>query len=214
MDKHAAVEAVMRAAPVIPVVVIDDPHLAVDMAHALVAGGIPAIEITLRTPRAMECLAQVARQVHGAIPGAGTVLSAAQMRESVEAGAKFLVSPGASPKLLDAADDTAVPLLPGVATPGEMMSLAERGYRHMKFFPAMQAGGPSYLKAVSSPLAHLRFCPTGGVTPQTAREFLALDNVLCVGGSWLAPADALKARDWSRITELAREAAAMARTAA
>jgi len=207
MDKQARIETMMRAAPVIPVVVIDEPKSAVALARALVAGGIPAIEITLRTARAMDCLRAVAAEVEGAIAGAGTVLSRTQIGQVEKAGAKFMVSPGASPRLLDAAEDSPVPLLPGAATPSEMMALAERGYRHLKFFPAEQAGGSSYLKALASPLQQMRFCPTGGITPDLAPRYLALANVLCVGGSWLAPAEKIAKADWSGITALARNAA-------
>ncbi len=200
----------MRSTPVIPVVVIDEPRLAVALAQALVAGGIGAIEITLRTPRALACLAAIANEVEGAIPGAGTVVTPDQMAQAIKVGAKFLVSPGASPNLLDAADACAVPLLPGAATPCEMMALGERGYNHLKFFPASQAGGAGYLKALAAPFPDLRFCPTGGISPQNAREYLGLANVLCVGGSWLAPAERMAAGDWSSITALAREAVALA----
>jgi 2-dehydro-3-deoxyphosphogluconate aldolase/(4S)-4-hydroxy-2-oxoglutarate aldolase len=146
-------------------------------------------------------------KVDGALPGAGTVLSRSQIDQVEKAGAKFMVSPGSSPRLLDAAEDSPVPLLPGAATPSEMMALAERGYRHLKFFPAEQAGGSGYLKALTSPLQQLRFCPTGGITPDLAPRYLSLGNVLCVGGSWLAPADRIASRDWAGIAALARNAA-------
>ncbi len=210
MDKQSQVEQVMRAAPVIPVVVVEEPRIAVELARALVRGGITAIEITLRTARAIDCLAAVAADVEGAIAGAGTVLNPAQFAQAEKAGAKFMVSPGASPRLLKAAAESAVPLLPGAATASEMMALAEQGYRHMKFFPAEQAGGAGYLKALASPLPQLRFCPTGGITPESAPRYLALANVLCVGSSWLAPAERIAAADWPAITALARNAAKLA----
>jgi len=214
MSKHQIakqhfLETLMKAAPVVPVVIVDDPRQAVVMARALVKGGLPAIEVTLRTARALDCLEAIAGEVDGAIPGAGTVLEKAQIKAVEKAGAKFMVSPGTSPKLLDAADESAVPLLPGTATASEMMALGERGYRHLKFFPASVAGGAPYLKALSSPLPQFRFCPTGGISLATAKEYLALPNVLCVGGSWVAPADAVASGDSDRIVQLAREAAAL-----
>lgn len=208
-EKQAAVEATMRAAPVIPVVVIDDVKAAVSLARALVAGGIPAIEVTLRTPRALDCLKAIASEVEGAIPGAGTVLTPYQADAVEKAGARFMVSPGAAPGLLDAAAASPVPLLPGAATASEMMTLMEQGYRHLKFFPASQAGGPPYLGALSSPLPQVRFCPTGGVSAANAPDYLALPNVLCVGGSWLAPAKRIAEEDWAGITQIAAEAAAL-----
>ncbi len=210
ITKQHVLEAMMRAAPVIPVVIVDDPHKAVIMARALVAGGLPAIEVTLRTPRALECLAAIASEVDGAIPGAGTVLEPGQIKEVEDAGAKFMVSPGTSPRLLDAADDSAVPLLPGTATASEIMNLGERGYRHLKFFPASLAGGHQYLKALASPLPHFRFCPTGGISMANAKDYLALPNVLCVGGSWVAPAESIESGDSATIEALARQAAQLA----
>jgi 2-dehydro-3-deoxyphosphogluconate aldolase/(4S)-4-hydroxy-2-oxoglutarate aldolase len=209
VDKQSQLEALMIAAPVIPVVIVDDPAQAVKMARALVAGGLPAIEVTLRTARALDCLSAIAAEVEGAIAGAGTVLDAAQISAVEKAGAKFLVSPGASELLLDAADDGLLPLLPGTATASEMMQLGERGYRHMKFFPASLAGGAPYLKALASPLPRFKFCPTGGISMKNAAEYLTLPNVLCVGGSWVAPAEMLDAGDWTGIEKLAREAAAL-----
>ncbi|GIL01903.1 MAG: ketohydroxyglutarate aldolase [Alphaproteobacteria bacterium] len=211
MDKQQQVEAVMAAAPVIPVVIVDEPAKAVALARALVAGGIPAIEVTLRTPRALECLAAIAAEVEGAIPGAGTVLTSAQVAAVETAGAKFMVSPGAAPKLLEAAAASPLPLLPGAATATEMMALMERGYRHLKFFPASVAGGAAYLKALASPLPQVKFCPTGGISAENAGDYLALPNVACVGGSWLAAEAAVAAGDWDAITKLAQEAAALRR---
>ena len=210
-EKQESVGAVMRAAPVIPVVVIDDPKAAVSLARALVAGGIPAIEVTLRTPNALECLRAISGEVEGAIPGAGTVLTPDQIAAVEKAGAQFMVSPGTAPGLLEAAADSAVPLLPGAVTASEMMAALEQGYRHLKFFPASQAGGADYLKALSSPLPQIAFCPTGGVSVGNAGDYLALPNVLCVGGSWLAPAKRIAEEDWAGITQIAAEAAALSR---
>lgn len=196
----------MTAAPVIPVVVVDDPQTAVALARALVEGGLPAIEITLRTPRAVECIAAVSAEVEGAIAGAGTVLDRRQVEAVEKAGAKFMVSPGASPGLIAAASGSPVPLLPGTATASEMMQLGEAGFTHLKFFPAEAAGGASYLKSIASPLPQFRFCPTGGIGPENAGDYLRLPNVLCVGGSWVAPAGMIAAGDWAGITRLAREA--------
>lgn len=205
--KQQQVEATMRLAAVIPVVIIEDAKHAVPMARALVAGGIPAIEVTLRTPAALDAIRAIAGEVEGAVVGVGTVLTAKDLHAAEQAGARFAVSPGVSPNLLAAADDSALPLLPGVATASEAMSLLERGYRHLKFFPAVPAGGTKLLGAWASPLPQLRFCPTGGIALATAPDFLALPNVLCVGGSWLTPNDKLKSGDWHGIEQLAREAA-------
>ena len=202
-----AVKAVMQAAPVIPVITITSLEAAVPLAKALVKGGLPVIEITLRTELALQAIEQVAKEVEGAIPGAGTVLTRAQMEQSEAAGSQFFVSPGASPKLLEAASDTDVPLLPGVATASEVMNLSEHGYTCMKFFPAGPAGGPNYLKGIGAPLQDVRFCPTGGVSPSNAADYLSLDNVLCVGGPWLAPQKLIEAQDWDAIEALAKEAA-------
>jgi len=207
--KQAQVEATMRLAPVIPVVIIDDVTAAVPMARALVAGGTPAIEVTLRTPAALDAIRAIAQEVEGAVVGVGTLLNAGHLAAAKAAGARFAVSPGVSPKLLDAADDSDLPLLPGAATAGEVMTLIERGYRFLKFFPAVPAGGTKLIGAWASPLPQVKFCPTGGISLSTASDFLALPNVLCVGGSWLTPADKLKAGDWAAIELLAREAASL-----
>jgi 2-dehydro-3-deoxyphosphogluconate aldolase/(4S)-4-hydroxy-2-oxoglutarate aldolase len=207
--KQQHVEATMRLAPVIPVVIIEDARHAVPMARALVAGGTPAIEVTLRTPAALDAIRAIAQEVEGAVVGVGTVLTANDLHAAERAGARFAVSPGMSPNLLAAADDSTLPLLPGIATASEAMALLERGYRHLKFFPAVPAGGAKLLGAWASPLPQIRFCPTGGIALNTAKDFLTLPNVLCVGGSWLTPADKLKAGDWAGIEQLAREAAAL-----
>jgi 2-dehydro-3-deoxyphosphogluconate aldolase/(4S)-4-hydroxy-2-oxoglutarate aldolase len=209
--KQQQVETTLRLAPVIPVVIIEDARAAVPMARALVAGGIPAIEVTLRTPAALDAIRAIAAEVEGAVIGVGTVLSAKDLDAAFKAGARFAVSPGVSPRLLDAADDSELPLLPGVATAGEAMTLLERGYRHLKFFPAVPAGGHKLLGAWASPLPQIRFCPTGGISLANAGDFLALPNVLCVGGSWLTPADKLASGDWAGIEQLAREAATLRR---
>lgn len=206
----ATLDDIASRAPVVPVLMFEDPETAVAIGRALVAGGLPALEITLRTPAALDCIA-ACTAIEGAIVGAGTVLDAVQMDAAVKAGAKFMVSPGASPKLLDAAERAPIPLLPGVATAGEAMTLAERGYRRMKFFPAEPAGGADYLKALASPLPHVKFCPTGGISLEKAGKYLALPNVICVGGSWVVPADAVEARDVARIEALASEAAGLKR---
>ena len=207
--KQQQIETTMRLAPVIPVVVIDDARHAVPMARALVAGGTPAIEVTLRTAAALDAIRAIAAEVEGAMIGVGTVLSARDLHAAQQAGARFAVSPGVSPYLLDAADDSELPLLPGAATAGEVMTLLERGYRFLKFFPAVPAGGTRLIGAWASPLPQVTFCPTGGIGLSTAPDFLALPNVLCVGGSWLTPADKLKGGDWAGIELLAREAAAL-----
>ena len=209
--KQHILESLMRTAPVVPVVIVDDVRRAVAMAKALVRGGLPVIEVTLRTARALDCLEAIAAEVPDAMPGAGTVLEKSQIKAVEEAGARFMVSPGAAPKLLDAAEDSEVPLLPGTATPGEMMTLGERGYRHLKFFPASVAGGSPFLKALASPLPMFRYCPTGGISAANAREYLALPNVLCVGGSWVAPQVAIDNGDVDEIERLARDAASLPR---
>jgi 2-dehydro-3-deoxyphosphogluconate aldolase/(4S)-4-hydroxy-2-oxoglutarate aldolase len=201
--------SLMRLAPVIPVVVIEDARAAVPMARALVAGGVPAIEVTLRTAAALEAVRAIAAEVEGAVVGVGTVLGETDLRAAYEAGARFAVSPGATQRLLDAAEDVPLPLLPGAATASEAMGLLERGYRHLKFFPAVPAGGARLLAAWAGPLPQLRFCPTGGISAASAVEFLALSNVVCVGGSWLTPADKLAAGDWAGIEALARAAASL-----
>lgn len=200
---------VMRDAPVIPVIVLDDPAQAVPLARALVEGGIRMLEVTLRTPAALACIEAIAREVPQAVAGAGTVRSAADAQAARRAGARFAVSPGYTPAVGRACRELGLPLLPGVATGSEIMLAQEDGYTELKFFPAMQAGGPAKLKAWSGPFTDVRFCPTGGVSASNAKEFLSLPNVECVGGSWLTPADAVKAGDWARITQLAREAASL-----
>ena len=202
---------VMQAAPVIPVIVLHDVAHAVPMARALVAGGIRMLEVTLRTPQALACMEAIAKEVPDAVVGAGTVRSAQDAAAAAKAGAQFAVSPGYTRAVGQACRDQGLSLLPGVATGSEIMMAQEDGYTELKFFPAMQAGGPAMLKAWAGPFFDVKFCPTGGVTPGNAAEFLALPNVACVGGSWLVPADALAGGDWARIEALAREAAQLPR---
>ena len=197
---------VMRDAPVIPVIVLTDPVQAVLLARALVAGGIRMLEVTLRTPQALACIEAIARDVPEAVVGAGTVRSAADAQACAMAGARFAVSPGYTHAVGQACRDAGLPLLPGVATGSEIMAAQEDGLTELKFFPAMQAGGPAMLKAWGGPFGDVNFCPTGGVTVENAPAFLALPNVICVGGSWLTPADALAHNSWSRITALAYQA--------
>jgi 2-dehydro-3-deoxyphosphogluconate aldolase/(4S)-4-hydroxy-2-oxoglutarate aldolase len=201
--------SVLDLAPVLPVVVLDDAAVAVPLARALVAGGLRAIEVTLRTPAALDALRAIAAEVPEAVVGAGTVVTPDQVSACVAAGARFLVSPGWTEGLLAAMAASGLPFLPGVSTVSEVMALLERGVREMKFFPAEASGGTAWLKALAGPLPQARFCPTGGITPASAPEYLALPNVGCVGGSWMVPAEAVAARDWARIEELAREAAGL-----
>ena len=197
---------VMRDAPVIPVIVLHDVQHAVPMARALVAGGIRMLEVTLRTPQALACIEAIARAVPEAVVGAGTVRSAADAAAAANAGARFAVSPGYTTDLGAACRAQGLALLPGVATASEIMSAQADGYDALKFFPALQSGGSAMLKAWAGPFGDVLFCPTGGIQPGNAAEFLALANVACVGGSWLVPADALVQGDWERITTLARQA--------
>jgi 2-dehydro-3-deoxyphosphogluconate aldolase/(4S)-4-hydroxy-2-oxoglutarate aldolase len=206
LSGHLTALQVMQDAPVIPVIVLNDVALAVPMARALVAGGIRMLEVTLRTPQALACMEAIAQEVPDAVVGAGTVRSAADAAAAAKAGARFAVSPGYTQTVGQACRDHGLSLLPGVATGSEIMMAQEDGYTELKFFPAMQAGGPAMLKAWSGPFFDVKFCPTGGVTPGNAPELLSLPNVACVGGSWLVPADALAQGDWARIEALAREA--------
>ncbi|MEY4265598.1 MAG: bifunctional 4-hydroxy-2-oxoglutarate aldolase/2-dehydro-3-deoxy-phosphogluconate aldolase [Pseudomonadota bacterium] len=204
---------VMQDAPVIPVIVLNEVAHAVPMARALLAGGIRMLEVTLRTPQALACIEAIAREVPQAVVGAGTVRSRADALAAARAGARVAVSPGYTPAVGQACRDAGLALLPGVATGSEIMLAQEDGFTELKFFPAMQAGGPAMLKAWSGPFFDVKFCPTGGVTPQNASELLALPNVVCVGGSWLVPGDVLASGDWTRITRLAAEARALVRAA-
>lgn len=209
-EMNAASEAVMRLAPVIPVLVIDDAASAADLARALVAGGLPALEVTLRTPAALDAIRAMA-EVPGGVVGAGTLLTWDDVKAAKAAGATFGVSPGATPAIIDACRAEALPLLAGAVTASEVMALLEQGFTIAKFFPAATSGGPAALKAIGAPLPQMRFCPTGGVSLANARDYLSLPNVLCVGGSWVAPAGMIAAGDWAGIEALAREAAALPR---
>jgi len=191
--------------PVIPVVVVEAPEDAPPLAMALLAGGIRVIEITLRTPRALEAVALVARGVPDIAVGVGSVLDPTQLAAARDAGAQFVVTPGTPPALAEALLQTGLPALPGCCTLSEILMLRSAGFRHVKFFPAEPAGGAAYLKAVAGPVADMRFCPTGGIDLARAPAYLALPNVACVGGSWLAPESRIRARDWTGITELARQ---------
>ena len=202
---------VMTDAPVIAVIVLSDLAHAVPLARALVAGGIRMLEVTLRTPVALACIERIARDVPDAVVGAGTVRSPADAQAAVMAGARFAVSPGYTHQLGKVCHDLGLPLLPGVATASEILAAQEDGYGALKFFPAIQAGGVAMLKAWQGPFGDVRFCPTGGVTADNAGELLALANVVCVGGSWLTPADAVAGGDWDRITQLVREACKLPR---
>lgn len=199
--------AIMTAQPVIPVLKIARAKDAVPLARALARGGLPAVEITLRTPDALAAIRAVAAEVPEATVGAGTVLDARQFAEAEAAGARFVVSPGFTGTLAEAAAASAVPLLPGAITPGEIMTAADAGYRLLKFFPAEQAGGAAFLKALASPFSGIRFCPTGGIGAANAASYLALENVICVGGSWVAPDALVAAGEWDEIAALARQAA-------
>ena len=207
--RTVTVDGVMATSPVVPVVVIEDVADAVPLAAALQRGGVGVVEITLRTDAGLEAIRRVAAEVPGLLVGAGTVVSPDQVAASVEAGASFLVTPGSPPRLLDAALDAGLPLLAGAGTVTEMMTLLERGLTAMKFFPAEPSGGRDYLAAVAGPLPQLRFCPTGGITAQSAPGYLAMASVPCVGGSWLTPKAAVREGRWDVVEQLAREAAAL-----
>ena len=197
-----------RLAPVVPVIVVEDLAHAAPLARALVAGGLPALEVTLRTACALDAIRAMA-QVPGGVVGAGTLLTPADVKAAKAAGAMFGVSPGATERLLDACAEHDLPLLPGAATASEIMVLLEQGYTVQKFFPAEQAGGASYLKSIGSPIPQVKFCPTGGISLKNARDYLVLPNILCVGGSWVCPKDKMAAGDWAGVEALAREAAGL-----
>ena len=203
--------SVLHVSPVIPVVTISDPQHAVPVARALADGGVRIIELTLRTDSALESLKRIATEVPDILVGAGTILTPAQADAAVGAGAQFLVSPGVTPALLDHMLTVGVPILPGVATVGEVMAVLERGLTAMKFFPAGPAGGPDYLAAIGAPIPQVQFCPTGGISLDSAPGYLSRPNVSCVGGSWLTPRAVVESNDWDQITRLAREAAGLSR---
>lgn len=200
---------VLEQAGVVPVLVIDKVDDALPLAEALVEGGLNVLEITLRTEAALAAVEEIAKHLPDAHVGTGTVLNGGDIQRSVDAGATFMVSPGATEALLDAAEKTEVPLLPGAANPSEVMRLLERGYHYQKFFPAQAAGGVPMLKSIGGPLAQVRFCPTGGVGPANAADYLALPNVVCVGGSWMAAPKLVKEKNWAEIARLAKEAASL-----
>lgn len=201
------IKEVMTTSPVMPVMVINQLDQAVPLARALVDGGLKVLEITLRTPVALDAIRRIKAEVPDAIVGAGTIINIQTLKDAIAAGAEFIVSPGLTDNLLDAALASGVPILPGVITPSEVMRLLEKGITAMKFFPAEAAGGIPMLKSIGGPLPQVTFCPTGGVNPKNAPEYLALSNVACVGGSWMAPADLVDAGDWTEITRRAAEAA-------
>jgi 2-dehydro-3-deoxyphosphogluconate aldolase/(4S)-4-hydroxy-2-oxoglutarate aldolase len=201
--------SLLARAPVIPVIALDDAGLAEPLAATLVEAGLPLIEITLRTPAALDAIRAVARAVPGAVPIAGTVLDERQIAEVIDAGARMIVTPGTPLALAEALARIDLPVMPGCATPGEAMALSALGFRALKFFPAEASGGPRWLSAVAGPLPHLTFCPTGGVNLGNARDYLALSNVACVGGTWITPGAALRERDFTTIGRLAREAAGL-----
>ena len=203
------VRGLLSRVPVVPVVVVDDLAHAVPVARALVTGGLPVIELTLRTPVALDAIRAIAEEVPEILVGAGTVVSPGQAKEAADAGAEFLVSPGTTPALLAAMAGTGLPFLPGTATVSEVLAVLEAGFTEMKFFPAEASGGAPFLKSIASPVPAARFCPTGGITAATASSYLSLPNVGCVGGSWLTPADALAAGDWARVERLAADAAGL-----
>jgi 2-dehydro-3-deoxyphosphogluconate aldolase/(4S)-4-hydroxy-2-oxoglutarate aldolase len=211
-DASARARDICLLAPVIPVLVIDDLAQARPLAEALVAGGLPVLEVTLRTPIALAAIAEMAK-VPGAVVGAGTLLRPQDVADALAAGATFGVSPGATDRLLSACEDQGLALLPGAATASEVMALYERGYVTQKFFPAESAGGASAVKSIGAPIPQVSFCPTGGIGPGNADDYLKLSNVLCVGGSWVAPAAALKSGDWAQVQDLARKASCLPRAA-
>ncbi len=207
-EQSAKAAEICRLAPVVPVLVIDDLAHAKKLAEALVAGGLPALEVTLRTPVALDAIRAMA-EVPGGFVGAGTLLTPADVKAAKAAGATFGVSPGATDRILDACAEYDLPLLPGAATASEVMVLLEKGYTVQKFFPAEQSGGAAFLKSIGSPIPQVKFCPTGGISLKNARDYLSLSNILCVGGSWVAPKEAMARGDWAEITRLAAEAAAL-----
>lgn len=208
MDRHLFIEQTLAVNPIVPVMVIDRLEDAVPLAEALMAGGIMIMEITLRTDAALDAIKQIARHVPDAVVGAGTVLTPTHLTQVMDAGARFGVSPGVSENLIQAVDAAGFPFLPGVATPSEMINLLDKGYGIQKFYPAEAAGGVSMLSSVASPLPQIRFCPTGGISASNAAEYLALKNVVSVGGSWVAPKFLINKKDWSGITELSKRALA------
>ena len=208
LEQSRSALLICQLAPVVPVLVIDSLDHARDLARALVAGGLPVLEVTLRTPVALDAI-RIMAEVPGGHVGAGTLLTPADVKAAKSAGATFGVSPGATQRLLDACAEAGLPLLPGAATASEIMALLEMGYTVQKFFPAEQSGGAAYLKSIGAPIPQVRFCPTGGIGLKNARDYLSLPNILCVGGSWVAPKEAMARGNWAAITALASEASAL-----
>ena len=208
-DKTETLLSILKSQPVMPVLIIERIEDAVPLARALAAGGLKAIEVTLRTPVALDAIRAIAAESPDTLVGAGTILSPADYEAAVKAGSKFIVSPGATPALFAAAKASDVPFLPGTSSASEILAAREAGLKVVKFFPAEQAGGAPFLKAISSPIADMKFCPTGGISLKNARDYLSLPNVVCVGGSWVAPKELVAAGDWAGITKLAAEAAAL-----
>jgi 2-dehydro-3-deoxyphosphogluconate aldolase/(4S)-4-hydroxy-2-oxoglutarate aldolase len=204
-------EEIFAAGPVVPVLVINDVEKAVPLAKALMAGGIRVLEVTLRTPSAIDVIKRIAQEVPDSLIGAGTVTNAQQLKAVVDAGAKFAISPGMTADLLKAGMDSEIPLIPGISSTSDLMKGKDAGYTHMKFFPAEASGGVKAIKSISGPFPDITFCPTGGIGPTNYHDYLSLNNVKCVGGSWLAPDDAIESGDWDRITQLAKEAVAGAK---
>ena len=203
-------QVLKRARPVLPVLVIEDVSLALDLAGALYAGGVEVLEVTLRTPRALDALAAIRKELPQLLVGAGTLIHTEQFLEARDAGAQFAVSPGCTERLAAAAEDSGLPYLPGVMTPSEVLLALEYGYRSLKLFPANGSTSVKMLKSFKGPFTGIRFCPTGGVTPDNLLSFLRLPNVACVGGTWIAPSNLVRARAWDQITQLAAEARALA----
>lgn len=197
---------IFAAGPVVPVLVIKDLDKAVPLAKALIAGGIKVLEVTLRTPVALDVIKKIADEVPEAIIGAGTVTNAQQLKQVVEAGAKFAISPGLTEALLEAGKGYDIPLIPGISSISDLMTAKDAGYDHLKFFPAEASGGVKALKSIGGPFPDVTFCPTGGIGPANYNDYLTLSNVRCVGGSWVAPDDAIESGDWDKITQLAKEA--------
>jgi len=204
-------EEIFAAGPVVPVLVINDVEKAVPLAKALMEGGIKVLEVTLRTPAAIDVIKRIAEEVPDSLIGAGTVTNAQQLKAVIEAGAKFAISPGMTADLLKAGMNADIPLIPGISSTSDLMKGKDAGYTHMKFFPAEASGGVKAIKSISGPFPDVTFCPTGGIGPNNYNDYLALNNVKCVGGSWLAPDDAIESGDWARITQLAKEAVAGAK---
>ena len=204
------IKDIMAISPIVPVMVINNVEHAVPLAHALVKGGLKVLEITLRTPAALESIRRIRAEVPEAIVGAGTIINIETLNKAIDAGAEFIVSPGTTDKMIDAALATGIPLLPGIANPSQAMCLLEKGITDMKFFPAEAAGGIPMLKSIGAPIPQISFCPTGGVSQKNVKEYYNLSNVACVGGSWMCAASLVDAEDWGEITRLSIEAIALA----